>query len=972
MADPTADPFASPSIVQPKATNVLAVGDQANAKAAAASAPGKLSLAQFATEIKKRKPEFKDIPDDVVAREVLKRQPEWLELIQTSSPRPKQTRDRTPTTEQRTQKFLENHPLIREGALALASGSGIPESDTPVSDTFKGLWKTVSDPPQTNDEKAVSAFITLPAYRIAKGAVQQAYGFGQEAFDAVDWQEVAKHPGSFDVFKASKEPAMMPDPNDPKKPPVLNPKAGQSQPGTGKEAEFVHGLVGLSTAIYTALKGGQKAKEVPSAVKAGAEKISSGLTDAVQRAAGTDAHTLTEDVTTKAKEANAADNVKIGERNTATAEKHATAVEKVTDHNAATEEAFKTKVERINQDFGEKVAKARDEHAGDVKARDQKISELHQQHIDAIKQARKEWVEKTHAAKTAEGTKESVENRKEVLQHTQRAYVDRIKENVAQTYNTVKGKLDARYENMRKRPAAIINEDTGETSEVAVKELPLDSTKLKEAVDKGRKTLQGAPADLKVFNDLVRQMEQGDGSMVDAPDGAEPTLRPLTWDEGRTHFSALGDKLYSGELPGNVAKAIKEVRTTLDGELESSMVKGVTVKEGQGAGAAAKREYGQLKKDWSTFEDDWRDVGSEGKGASPLAKLRLAVDRGVIAANVLSKNFGDRLIETLAKYKDSGANPSLLDETRKYNREAQSGSVNVSHFPGTTESVPSRVSVPKAPGKLELPEAPKEPAPVPSPEPKVAAIEAEQGKRVERATQDKPEPKPVPEAPTPEAAKPLPTIDEMVADVKDAKTRKAKKFASDAYKPTRHDMIMVSMLGASLYAEGGAGHLGYALTYLPIRYGWAKFFRSEMGMRAMTRITPADVKVMTDILDKVPEERPEAQKAITEALIDSVKPPKGTEFVGTETYPVTFEFVDDVMGKKERLTARPKDVFKDPRSGKIIDPKSGREVRPVSRSLPVPLSTFSKLLDKAQIGAILRVIAPPQPTPGAEQQTARP
>lgn len=910
-----ADPFSSP-IVEPRATGILSPEDDTNAKAKAP--PGAMTVQQFATGIKKRQPELSVVPDDVLVRRMIEVHPELIHNIQTSQPRPPmRDRNRQPTGDQAAQKFFQNHPLIREGALALAGGVGIPESTAPVSDMRKGLWKTISDPPQTDDERAIYGMEggrsgILPAYRIAKGIVQQGYGYGQEAFDAIDWKKimasyVGEHKVDLDILKQAHESAFMPDPKDPHKT-IPNPKAGQGIEGTSKAPQLVHGLVGLATVLYTALKSPKQAAGVVDATSkaatTAADKAGTVATDTIQRAAGTGTH-LADTVASKAVERTAEENVKIGERNATTAEKHAAATEKVTDHNTAAEQDFKTKIERLKNDFGERVAKVREDYANDVKVRDQKVAELGEQYARQVADVRKEWVQKTHASKTAEATKQSVENRKEVLEHTQRAYVDRIKENVAHTYSVVKGKLDSRYTQMRKRPAAVLDEATGENREMPLQDIPLDSVKLKESVDKGRKTLQGAPADLKVFNDLVRQMEQGDGSLMDATDGAEPTLRPLTWDEGHTHFSALGDKLYSGELPGNVAKAIREVRQAMDAELESTATKAVTLKDGQAAGAAMKREYGQLKKDWSQFEGDWRDAGSQGKGGSPLAHLRLSVDRPVVAAHVLGK-FGDRLIETISKYKDSGANPSLFDETRRYSREAKSGKVNVSRYPGNVESVPSKVSVPKAPGKLDIPAPPKEPAPVPSPDAKVAAIEGEGAKRVERATEDKPEPKPLPATPVPEAAKKLPTTDELVKELKEAKTKKAKGFAEDQSRPTKHDAIMIAVATAG---AGAAGHLGYAAIYLPIRFGWSKFLRSEVGMRTMTRITEADVKTMREVLDKMPEEKPAAQQAITGWLTEQAK---------------------------------------------------------AKKPMP-PLKTFEGLLDKAQIGAILRLIAPPQPAPATVQ-----
>jgi hypothetical protein len=157
-------------------------------------------------------------------------------------------------------------------------------------------------------------------------------------------------------------------------------------------------------------------------------------------------------------------------------------------------------------------------------------------------------------------------------------------------------------------------------------------------------------------------------------------LKPITWDEARTHYSALGDRLYSGELPGNVARAIRSVRDVLDEQLSSA-----AAKSGQG------KVYSQLKSDWSDFENDWKDMSSiTTKGGSPLARARMAPNSATLVPQVIGKT-GDLLLGRLAKYKDAGASLPLAEGVRKLS--------------GQIEGLP-KVRVPKAPGNLELPEAP--------------------------------------------------------------------------------------------------------------------------------------------------------------------------------------------------------------------------------------------------------------------------
>jgi hypothetical protein len=91
---------------------------------------------------------------------------------------------------------------------------------------------------------------------------------------------------------------------------------------------------------------------------------------------------------------------------------------------------------------------------------------------------------------------------------------------------------------------------------------------------------------------------------------------------------------------------------------------------------------------------------------------------------------------------------------------------------------------------------------------------------------------------------------------------------------------------------------------------------SEFGQRWLSQITPADVKAINDVLAKDPSKTAPVQQAVTNGLIERAK--KG-------------------------------------------------------QPLP-PLSTFQGLLTRAQLGSILRVVAPPQSQQSAQssQQSASP
>lgn len=348
----------------------------------------------------------------------------------------------------------------------------------------------------------------------------------------------------------------------------------------------------------------------------------------------------------------------------ANAERHSEHVATIAEDNARKMQEHTAKVQEAKAAY--------DKEFNDYKAADASRKAAHAEKVNA---ARRDWVEKAHAAKKAKAEAAAAQSQTASIVKGQQAYSKIIKDNVDSTFNRVNSSLNSRWDALRDKVGA---------------NTPLNSVKIAEAIDQGRQMLQGAPADLKVFNDLMRQMETAD--TVDTPEGGTPALRPLGWQEGRTHYSALGDKLYSGELPGNVARAIKLVRDSTDSELHR-------VAQSKGQGPA----YTQLKSDWHNFMQDWKDMGSLATGGSPLARVRAAKDSGFVSQAALGKA-GERMAETLGKYSSFGGNAGAIARLRALSEKAK--------------AIP-RVKVPAAPGKFEAPAEPKPIAPPDrKPEPK--------------------------------------------------------------------------------------------------------------------------------------------------------------------------------------------------------------------------------------------------------------
>ncbi len=358
----------------------------------------------------------------------------------------------------------------------------------------------------------------------------------------------------------------------------------------------------------------------------------------------------------------------------------------------------KTEVARENQErAGEHAAsmdiarQAHEKAVSEAQAKYQKAAEDYRNsteqtkgaHAEKVRKAREDWVQKSMDARRAQQESARVDAQRQTLQRGHEVYAEKLRQNLQQTYATVKGRLDARWNHLRETP---INVPGG--LGMKLRDMPLDSKAIADTVDIAeKKYLQGSPESIKQFRDLMNWMQQGGGKVetteMGAGGGTEATqLRPITWNEARTHYSNLGDRMFSGDLPGNITNAIRFVR---DAGLGEQLRAGA---EKAGAGP----QYSSLLKDWSGFEHDWRDMSSvTTKGGSPLARARMAPNAATLAPQITGKT-GDLVLQRLGKYKDAGASIPLAEGVRKLS--------------GQIKDLPT-IRVPKAPGKLELPAEPK-------------------------------------------------------------------------------------------------------------------------------------------------------------------------------------------------------------------------------------------------------------------------
>jgi len=301
----------------------------------------------------------------------------------------------------------------------------------------------------------------------------------------------------------------------------------------------------------------------------------------------------------------------------------------------------------------------------------------------AAREGNPAYLKKEMAARKAEAQATAAAAQRQVLARGQQTYAERAMANAKQTFQTVKSRLDSRFNSLRQ----------------ALGDKPLDSAPIQAAVEQAKqKYLMGAPESLKQFNDLTRTISgQSSPELVLADQTAQnlgykdfrqavanPATRslleralppdvwqaatsggagPLSWQEGRVHYSALGDRLYSGELPGNVRQAVGLVRDALDDQLST-------------AAKANKLDkfYRSTQDAWSQFKQDWDNMGNlsysksaMGEAGSPLARLVRAADPAS-AARALSN---DQIVGQLAKYSDHGAKPQLAAGFRELGKRAE-------------------------------------------------------------------------------------------------------------------------------------------------------------------------------------------------------------------------------------------------------------------------------------------------------------
>lgn len=272
----------------------------------------------------------------------------------------------------------------------------------------------------------------------------------------------------------------------------------------------------------------------------------------------------------------------------------------------------------------------------------------------------------------------------------QRNISERLQQNVQQTHEAVRSGLNQRWDALRDK--------VGDT--------PVATRPVLDAIEKSRQMLAGTPADLKVFSDIVRNLDQrgaegiseeafvraqaGDNSaipsLVSQRAGLEPTpaAEGIPFQDARTQYSALGDQWSNAD--GNLRRALRNVYDAYGKSIQGAA-------EEAGAGG----EYSDLKRDWSQYVNDWQD-------RTPLNKVLNAPHPAYVTP--IAKGIGsDLLSQQLARYQQAGADPGIVAEMQRVTRQAKAPTlkpVPVPPAPAPEPSLTQRVlsHIPRVVGKV--------------------------------------------------------------------------------------------------------------------------------------------------------------------------------------------------------------------------------------------------------------------------------
>jgi hypothetical protein len=529
--------------------------------------------------------------------------------------------------------------------------------------------------------------------------------------------------------------------------------------------------------------------------------------------------------------------------------------EKTAAATAKLQDDLKIKVKRINEDYNAKIDTAKRTHADSIAAREKAIAEAEADYVQQIAKVTEEHKRELAKASHERRGQAMIEAHRQKLDSQEKGLAEAVQHNVKNTGDLVTKEFDRRWDDARN---------------IAGNDTPMDSVATKSIIEEAREGLHGVPADVTLFNQIMNEIEGGKGKdQVDigAAEESSEEGRPVkaqTWGAMRDQFSALGTKMYSGDLPGNVYNALKLVRDGFrPGEnaekagavqdprsFDAQLTKVMDAK-------GAKDLYKKLKSDYSQYMHDWHDTRNipGGNGPrSPLAKLYRSIDPSTTIRQSTGP-FTDRLIQQFGKYDKSGAAPSIINTLRDNNFELNK-LPKPKHVPEPeTPAVhtPAVVAAGEKLGKLKT-------EPVKGTD-TASRLGQTRDIRIARAIEDtKRKIDRLAKSHTPE---------EVLALLKELKQAKIESNVEAQYGLRARDTIY-AVLATEEFMRAVAGQanlLKFAPLYIAYRLGEIAAYRNPKFQDALSRITDADMAQLNKIYDKAsPEEKAEAQKVFAGGL----------------------------------------------------------------------------------------------------------
>lgn len=409
--------------------------------------------------------------------------------------------------------------------------------------------------------------------------------------------------------------------------------------------------------------------------------------------------------------------------------------------------------EDFAQELAEKRAQAvadnESSYAGKLaeakKGHEERLAQEAEKRAALVQKVGKKYLQEKAESQSAQEAQSRVLATRKYLADKKSALVQKVKQNVQQTHDAVRGSLNARWNALREKIGPV-NVDLA----------PIQKS-IREAQDT---ILRGSPEKIAIFNNIIRESpgiedasvfqgagasarsgvagtrgvgvqeflrgipaekrpaflaslspeERSAGGFVDIGNPGEGTL---SWNDARGYYTELGEKMFGGgEIPGDVYRALRHVRDSLDEELTQTA-------DHAGAG----QDYASVKKDWSEYENDFRNNRSLAVGGSPIIRILKAADPKYVETAALGPA-SSRALGTLLKYRKFGADPETLVALRKADTE-------LSRLPKTAKEV-------KVPGRPELPAKKPTPEFVPPKKTDVPATDLMQERLKEIAKQARP------------------------------------------------------------------------------------------------------------------------------------------------------------------------------------------------------------------------------------------